>query len=533
MDAGIILGIFSLLAVTLGFGFGFFVSRGALNRQARLAGQEAERIVRQAEQEAQAKTQQVSWEEKSRAQRLRAEFERETREQRGELLALERRVLQREQGLDKRASSLDRRENDLGQREKEFRGRERALARQEAEYKKALSDLQERLERSAGLTAEEARRQLMELAEREIRAETDRLSKRVEDAALEKAERRARDIVVSAMERLAVDCASDAATAVVHLPQEDMKGRIIGREGRNIRALENATGASIHIGEFPQSVLVSSFDPLRREIGRIALERLIADGKIHPTRIEEVVARVRQDLERQMTEEARKTLSEFRIGRRVHPEILKLLAQLKFKTVQGRNALQHAREAASLCGLMAQELGLDGNFARRAALLHDIGRAVGPEAQESHALAGAEAARRYGESPKLVNAIAAHHGEVKPDSAEAVLVSVAQDLSASRPGARREDLEAQIKRLRDLEEMAKGLQGVEEAYALQAGREVRIIVRSSEVSEEGAARVAREAARRVEQDLSDLGPVQVTVVRESRHVEEAGKARRAVSEAKR
>jgi ribonuclease Y len=323
---------------------------------------------------------------------------------------------------------------------------------------------------------------------------------------------------VSAIQRYASDYASEATVSVVQLPNEEMKGRIIGREGRNIRALESATGIDFIIDDTPEAVIISGFDPLRREIARIALERLIADGRIHPARIEEMVENVRKDIERLMIEETHKILFELGI-QDVHPEMVKLLGKLKYRTSYGQNNLQHAREAAFLCGLMAQELGLDAKLARRGALLHDIGKALSHEEEGTHTVIGSDVARRYGESPKVVNAIAAHHGDVEPICPEAALVSVAEGLSAARPGARREVFESYIKRLQNLEQIALSFKGVEKAYAIRAGREIRIIVKQEEISDAESALISREMARRIEKDLTYPGQIKVTVIRESRYVE--------------
>lgn len=516
---GIMIGtLASIVVASVSIVLGFFISKRMMRRQIETARQESERILHEAQRDAEAKRREAGLEARDRVYQARAEFERETRERRGEFMALEKRLMQREQGLDKKGGMLDRKEVDLNRREKDLLARERSVAGKEEQYEHLLREQRGHLERVAGMTADEAKKHLLQIMEQEAKFEAAKLIKQIEDEAKENAGHRAQEIVVSAIQRFANDYVSAATVSVVQLPNEEMKGRIIGREGRNIRALESATGIDLIIDDTPEAVIISGFDPMRREIAKIALERLMADGRIHPARIEEMVEKVKKDVERLMIEEAEKILFELGI-QDLHPEIVKLLGRLKYRTSYGQNNLQHVREAAFLCGLMAQELGLDAKLARRGALLHDIGKALSHEEEGTHPMIGSDVAKRYGESPKVVNAIAAHHGDIDPICPEAALVSVAEGLSASRPGARREAFESYIKRLQNLEQLAMSFKGVEKAYAISAGREIRVIVKNEEISDVESAQIAREVARRIKQDLTYPGQIRVTVIRESRYVE--------------
>lgn len=514
---GILVGI---MAMGLGIFLGFWIPKRAMRQRIKAVQQQSEQILQEAKREAEAKRREAMLEAKDRLYQLRTDFERETQERRGELVALERRLIQREQGLDRKGTLLDRQEADLNRREKDLVARERNLACKEEEYQQLLQLRRSQLEEVAGMTAEEAKGQLVQMMEQEAKYEAAKLVRRIEDEARENAERKAQEIVVSAIQRFANDYATTATVSLVQLPNEEMKGRIIGREGRNIRALESATGVDLIIDDTPEAVIISGYDPLRREIARISLERLIADGRIHPARIEEIVEKVRGDVERLMLEEVERILFELGI-QDLHPEMVKLLGRLKYRTSYGQNNLQHARESAILCGLMAHELGLDVKLARRGALLHDIGKAMSHEEEGTHTMIGSDIAKRYGESQRVINAIAAHHGDVEPICPEAVLVSVAEGLSASRPGARREAFESYLRRLQHLEQLALSFKGVEKAYAIRAGREVRIMVKHQEVSDLESAQISREVAKRIQEELTYPGQIKVTVIRESRYVEVA------------
>ena len=439
---------------------------------------------------------------------------------RSELAEREQQCQQREAQLERRAGVNDRREADVQHRERELVGREKRVAEQEGRYAQLIKEQQRGLEQLAGMTSDEATRRLMAVMENDARFEAAKRLRQIEEEAREGATQKARALIVDAMQRVSGDCAADMTVAVIHLPNDEMKGRIIGKEGRNIRALEAATGVDIIVDETPEAVVISSFDPLRREIARASLEQLMADGRIHPSRIEEVVERVKKEMDAYMIQEAEKVILELGI-QGLHPELVKTLGRLRFRTSYGQNNLYHAREAAFLCAMMAHELGLDVKLAKRGALLHDIGKALSHEEEGTHPNLGAELARKYGESPQVVNAIAGHHGDIEFICPEAVLVAVAEGLSAARPGARREQYEAYVKRLQQLEGLAASYSGVEKAYAIRAGREVRVILRHEELSDAQASHIARDLAHRIEKEMTYPGQIRVTVIRESRYTEVA------------
>ncbi|HXD89796.1 MAG TPA: ribonuclease Y, partial [Candidatus Binataceae bacterium] len=419
----------------------------------------------------------------------RAESERELRERRRESTALETKLQNREETLEKRLEAFERREVDLNRRDQTVRNREKAITDKETEHQGLIDEARSRLEAVAGLTREEAKRSLIDEMVGQARQESSRHIRVVEEEAREEADRRAKRIISIAIERLAGEFVAERTVSVLALPSDDMKGRIIGREGRNIRAIEAATGVDIIIDDTPEAVVISCHNPIRREIARVALERLISDGRIHPGRIEEVVRRAEQEVEESIKEAGQKALIEVGVHG-VHPELTKLLGMLKFRYSYAQNVLMHSIEAAFICGAMAAELGLNEKQARRAALLHDIGKALTHEVEGSHALIGGELARKYGESAKIVNAIAAHHEEVKAETILAPLVDAADALSGARPGARREVLESYVKRLEDLETIAKSFKGVDKCFAVQAGREMRLIVEPTQVSDEDATMLA-------------------------------------------
>jgi len=464
------------------------------------AGREADNLVREAKLEA-----------KDRLLQARTELEKEQKEKRSELGSLEHRLLQREENLERKTGAAEKRDLTLAKREE-------TLAAREAASEQAIKEHRQALERITGLTVEEAKRQLVSEIESEARFAAAGAAKRIVDEARENAEREAREIIARSIQRVTRDYVAEATISVVPIPNDAMKGRIIGREGRNIRAIEAATGIDLIIDETPEAVVISGFDPLRREVAKVSLERLMHDGRIHPTRIEEIVEKVKTDLDKLMVEEAEKIIYEVGLSG-VQPELVKLLGRLKYRTSYGQNNLYHAREAAFICGTMAAELGLDVKLAKRGALLHDIGKAVSQEEEGPHALLGADLAKRYGESPKVVNAIAAHHEQVEPICVETVLVASSEALSAARPGARREALESYVKRLEKLESLASGFRGVQKAYAIQAGREIRVIVRQDELDDDESSKLARELVKKIEQDLTYPGQIKVTVIRESRFVD--------------
>jgi ribonucrease Y len=448
----------------------------------------------------------------------RADAEREQRERRRELAALEAKLLAREETFEKRQEAFERREVELNRRDQTVRNREKAIGDKEAEHQALIDESRSRLEAVAGLTREEAKRTLIEEMVGQARHEAARHIRIVEEEAREESDRRAKRIISIAIERLAGEFVAERTVSVIALPTDEMKGRIIGREGRNIRAIEAATGVDIIIDDTPEAVVISCHNPIRREIARVALERLISDGRIHPGRIEEVVRKAEQDVEESIKEAGQRALIEVGVHG-VHPELTKLLGMLKYRYSYAQNVLMHSIEAAFICGAMAAELGLNEKQARRAALLHDIGKALTHEVEGSHALIGGELARKYGESAMIVNAIAAHHEEVKAETILAPLVDAADALSGARPGARREVLESYVKRLEDLETIAKSFKGVDKCFAVQAGREMRVIVEPNQVSDEDATMLARDVARKIETDMTYPGQIRVTVIRETRATE--------------
>jgi ribonuclease Y len=484
------------------------------------AEEQSRQITQGAEREADTVIKEARLEAKDLLFQARAELEREQREKQAEIGTQEKRLLQREEALERKAGAVEKREAEAQKRDQALARREEALAAREAACEQLVREHRQALERVAGMTVEEAKRQLLAEIESEARLEAAGVAKRIIDEARENAEREAREIIARSIQRVTRDYVSEATISVVPIPNDAMKGRIIGREGRNIRAIEAATGIDLIIDETPEAVIISGFDPLRREIAKISLERLMQDGRIHPTRIEEIVEKVKAELDKLMVEEAEKVIYEVGLAD-FHPEIVRILGRLKYRTSYGQNNLYHAREAAYICGTMAAELGLDVKLAKRGALLHDIGKAVSQEEEGPHAMLGADLAKRYGESPKVVNAIAAHHEQVEPICPESVLVAAAEALSAARPGARREALESYVKRLEKLESLATAFKGVQKAYAIQAGREIRVIVRHDEVSDAESSLLSRELARKIEQELTYPGQIKVTVIRESRFVDVA------------
>jgi len=493
-------------------------------QRTRLATQrsDTEAQLRQLVQSSQREADQLVKEAKIEAKGLlfqaRSEQERKEREKRGELLDMEKQLRRQADDLVKKIANCDRREEESRRDEQALLHQKESLAQKERACEQATRDHVAALERVAGLTVEEGRQQLLAEIEGGVRLEAMGLTKRILDEARENADREARQIVTNAIQRITRDYVNEATISVVSLANESMKGRIIGREGRNIRALEAATGVDLIVDETPEAVIVSGFQPWRREMAKIPLERLRQDGRSQPTRIEEVVEKVKGDIDKLMREEAEKVIFEVGLSD-FHPEIVKLLGRLRYRTSYGQNNLYHAREAAYICGIMAAELGLDLKLAKRGALLHDIGKVVSHEEEGTHAMLGAEIAKKYGESEKVVNAIAAHHEQVEPICPESVLVAAAEALSAARPGARRETLEAYVKRLEKLESLAVGYDGVEKAYAIQAGREVRVIVQQDAISDNDALGLSRDLSRKIEQEMTYPGQIKVTVIRESRFIE--------------
>jgi ribonuclease Y len=482
------------------------------------AQREAHAIVDDAKSKAELIIKEAELKAKDLMVEVRAQAEREVRDQHREMTALESKLAAREESIDKRVEAFERREAELNRREQTLRAKEKSLADREAERQELIEAARAKLEAVAGLTREEARRQMVEEMVGQARHDAARQIRVVEEEAREESDRRAKRIISVAIERLAGEFVTERTVSVLALPNDEMKGRIIGREGRNIRAIEAATGVDIIIDDTPEAIVISCHNPIRREIARVSLERLISDGRIHPGRIEEVVRKAEQEVEESIREAGQRAIIEVGVHG-IHPELVKLLGMLKYRYSYAQNVLMHSLEAAFLCGAMAAELGLNEKQARRAALLHDIGKALTHEVEGSHALIGAELARKYGESAKIVNAIAAHHEEVKAETILAPLVDAADALSGARPGARREVLESYVKRLEDLETIAKSFKGVEKCFAVQAGREMRIIVEPGQISDEDATMLAREVAKKIETDMTYPGQIRVTVIRETRATE--------------
>jgi len=465
------------------------------------------------ELESQRKKLELDYEEK--AVKSHKEFEREFGRRRTEVERLEHKLQSRESSLDRKYDALEKRERALRDSERALEAKRVRLEEKTRDLDRQHEELKSKCEQVAGMTADEAKQVLLESVEKEARLDAAALVMRIEAETREIANKKARQIIVLAIEKLANQTVTETTVSVVQLPGDDMKGRIIGREGRNIRALEAATGCNIIVDDTPEAVVLSCFDAFRRETARLSIERLISDGRIHPGRIEEVVARVTKEMNDQIVETGERACFDLGIHD-IHPEIVKLLGRLKYRTSYGQNVLLHSQEVAYLAGMMASELGIDPRSAKRAGLLHDVGKAVSHESEGPHALIGAELARKYREKPAIVHAMAAHHNEEEPKTLIAVLVQAADALSAARPGARRETLESYIKRLESLEEIANSFEGVERSHALQAGREIRIAVDPGKRSDNECALLARDVAKRIEQEMQYPGQIKVTVVRESR-----------------
>lgn len=506
----------AVLGIALAVVFAPLFGRSLLGK----ARREASQRISDAERDAAAIRKEAETEIREKRIELRAQIEKEAREQRKELVALEKRIQTREETLDKRVEALDRKANELSAKERELAGRDEALRKQRERLDAKLAEQTQRLEQISGMSAEEAKKALFAQLEAEVRRDTALRLKRLEDELVENADKKAKWIIGQAIQRCAADHVAESVVSVVALPNEEMKGRIIGREGRNIRALESATGINIIIDDTPEAVILSGFDPFRREIARISLERLMTDGRIHPARIEEMVEKVNEEMAQTIRELGEQACLEVDVHG-LHAEVVKLLGRLNYRTSYGQNVLQHSKEVCHLAGLMAAELGVNIQEAKRAGLIHDIGKAVNHEVEGSHAAIGRDLAKRYGENDLIANAIGAHHGDAPQESILAVLVQAADALSAARPGARRETVDAYIKRLEQLEHIADGFQGVEKAFALQAGREIRIAVYPDKVNDAEAAQMAREIARKVETEMTYPGQVKVTVIRETRAVETA------------
>jgi ribonucrease Y len=505
--------LMSIAALAVGLGGGYLIRKMIAEAKISSAETAAKKILDEANHEANALKREKQLEAKEEAHRLRSELERETKERRAEIQRMERRLLQKEENLDRKTINVERKEEELKRKEEETKAFQEKL---DQLLQKQLAEL----ERVSGMSSDDAKELLLQRVREEINHEMLIMVRDMENQAKADGDKKAREVVTLAIQRCAADHVSESTVSVVSLPNDEMKGRIIGREGRNIRALETLTGIDLIIDDTPEAVIISGFDPIRREVARLALEKLVSDGRIHPARIEEIVEKTRKEVETQIKDEGERATFETRVHG-LHPEIVFLLGKLKFRTSYGQNVLQHSIEVAHLAGIMAAELGLDVNFAKRAGLLHDIGKAIDHETEGSHVFIGAEVAKKYKESDAVVNAIAAHHGDTDFNTLEAVLIQSADAISAVRPGARRETLEAYIKRLENLETIADSFEGVEKAYAIHAGREIRIMVKPDRIDDYASIQVARDIVKKIESELEYPGQIKVTVIRETRAVDYA------------
>jgi ribonuclease Y len=519
MTQGFWLVVDSAIAV-LALLIGFFLHKWITDRRLGEAGVRAQRIVEEAERDAASRLKASELEVRESALKARAELDDHTRRREREIQQVEQRTVVKEEQLARKLEDIERRLAEFTSKDAVVARREKQVLEQEQRLGTLMDEQRRKLEAIAGLTAEEAKRQLLAQMEDEARREAALVGMRLEEEARETAQVKAREVLATSIQRLAADYTVETSVSVVDLPSDDMKGRIIGREGRNIRALEQHTGVDLIVDDTPEAVTLSGYDPVRREVARRALAKLIQDGRIHPARIEEVVNKTRLELEQVMREEGEKVAYEANV-QGLHPDLIKLLGRMKFRTSYGQNVLQHSLEVSLIAGGLAAELGADVNVAKTAALLHDIGKAVDHEVDGPHALIGADIARRLGRSARIVHAIAAHHGEEEPQTVEAFIVATADAISGARPGARREMVETYIKRLEALEAVANSFDGVEKSFAIQAGREVRIMVSPDKIDDLAATKLARDIVKKIEENLEYPGQIKVTVIRETRAVDYA------------
>lgn len=468
----------------------------------------AREIIDEAVKIAETKKREAMLEAKEESIRVKNDLDKEVKERRAEIQRSERRVVQKEENLDKKLESIERREAGFAAKEEE-------INKQKAQIAKLNEERLQELERISGLTSEQAKEYLLKTVEEDVKLDTAKLIKEMENKAKEEADKKAKDYVVTAIQKCAADHVAETTISVVQLPNDEMKGRIIGREGRNIRTLETMTGVDLIIDDTPEAVILSGFDPIRREVARIALEKLIVDGRIHPARIEEMVEKAQKEVETMIREEGEAATLEVGVHG-IHPELVRLLGRMKFRTSYGQNALKHSIEVAQLSGLLAAEIGVDVRTAKRAGLLHDIGKSVDHDMEGSHIQIGVDLCRKYKESPIIINAVEAHHGDVEPESLIACIVQAADTISAARPGARRETLDTYTNRLKQLEDISNGFKGVEKSFAIQAGREIRIMVVPEQISDADMVLLARNIAKQIESELEYPGQIKVNVIRESR-----------------
>ena len=502
-----------LLGIAVGIIAGYFVRKNIYESKIGQANSEADRIIKQAEDDSKRIHKEKLLEAQEEIHKLRTESERENKERRSDLQKFERRVIQKEEILDKKLQNLEQKETSLGDKLKN-------VAKKEEEIEAIKTQQLEKLESISGITSDKAKEIILTNAERDVRREMSIMIKEIESQAKEEAEKKSREIIGYAIQKCAADHVAETTVTVVNLPNDEMKGRIIGREGRNIRTLETLTGIDLIIDDTPEAVILSGFDPIRREVARIALEKLIADGRIHPARIEEMVDKARKEVENIIKEYGEQAAFETGVHG-LHPELVKLLGRLNYRTSYGQNVLKHSIEVAHIAGIMAAEIGADIRLAKRAGLLHDIGKAVDHEMEGTHVEIGMDLLKRYKESKEVIHAMSTHHGDYEPQTIEAVLVTAADAISAARPGARREALEAYIRRLEKLEEIANSYEGVDKSFAIQAGREIRIMVKPENVSDEDIHLLARDMTKRIEDELEYPGQIKVSIIRETRAIEYA------------
>jgi ribonuclease Y len=519
MNAIYIIGI-ALLGLIAGMPFGFFLRKRIVESRVASIEQYSRKILAEAQKEAKTTKKEAALQAKDSIYQMKLEFEKETKEKKEQLLIQEKRLFHKEENLDRKIEQLEKRDTRIGERERSIDGIEKELRRKESALDRTLEEQRKQLERMAGITGEDAKQLLIKSMESEAKHDAAKMVRKIENEARAEADRKTQEILALAVKRYAGDYVAEKTVSVVNLPNDEMKGRIIGREGRNIRAIEAATGIDLIIDDTPEAVILSGFNPVRREVAKVALEKLIDDGRIHPARIEEIVAKVGKEIEASIKEAGEQAT--FDVGvHGINNELVKLIGRLKYRSSYAQNVLQHSREVSFLCGVMAAELGLNVKQAKRAGLLHDIGKAVDHEVEGPHALIGADLAKKYGESNAVVHAIAAHHEEVEPETVLAVLVQASDTLSGARPGARQEMLESYVKRLEELEKIAMSFHGVGKSYAIQAGREIRIMVEGKIVGDDQAFVICKDIARKIEKELAYPGQIKVTVIRETRAVEYA------------
>jgi len=516
LDTIIISAISFIIAVFIGLALARLIQKKKIGEYEKIG----KKILEDAKKEADVLMREGSIQAKDIVLQAKNELENETKSRRLELQNTEKRLAQKESNLDKKIELIDRKEDELSKKDREISQKQSFLDTKIRENEALIIKGKEHLEKISGLTGEEAKKMLMQAMEDEAKYESMKIIKKIEEEAREKADKKAKEIIAFAIQRYAGDYVGEDTVSVVTLPNEEMKGRIIGREGRNIRALEAATGVDIIIDDTPEAVILSCFNPIRREVARISIERLIGDGRIHPARIEEIVSKVAEEMEEKIKDSGEQAVFDLGVHN-VHPEIIKLLGRLKFRSSYAQNIYQHSLEVAFICGAIASELRINPKDAKRAGLLHDIGKAVDHEVEGSHATIGADLAKKYGENELIVHAILAHHEDVETTSLLDVIVQAADALSGARPGARREMLETYIKRLEELERIANSFQGVEKSYAIQAGREIRIVVNSEKINDDSINVISRDIAKKIETDLSYPGQIKVVVIRETRSIEYA------------